>query len=193
VLSQAIERGTTVPIRFGMVMDNDDVVRERLLARHAEELGHLLRTLDGHVQMMVKAFYAEDALLQDVLAAHPDLARESAALAQRPEVETHAARVRLGELLANAVEARRAEVESALLDRLAPVGTDIRIEPATSERLALNAQILVHRDRCAALDEVVRELGTALDGVLAFRYVGPLPPYSFADLALDDDEGQPWG
>jgi hypothetical protein len=138
--------------------------------------------------MMVKAFYAEDALLSDVLAAHPDLARESAALAERPEAETHAARVRLGELVSNAVEARRAQVESALVDRLAPVGADMRVEPATSERVALNAQVLVHRDQRAALDDVIRELGTALEGVLAFRYVGPLPPYSFADLSLEDDE-----
>jgi hypothetical protein len=191
VLSLAIERGTTVPMRFGIVMDSDEVVRERLLARHGAELGDLLHALDGHVQMMVKAFYAEDALLRDVLAAHPDLAQESAALAQRPEAETHSARLRLGELVADAVEARRAEVESVLLERLAPVGADILVEPASSERVALNAQVLVHRDRRAALDEVIRELGTALAGVVAFRYVGPLPPYSFADLSLDDDE-EPW-
>jgi hypothetical protein len=192
VLSVAIERGTTVPMRFGIVMDSDELVRERLLARHAAELGGLLRALDGHVQMMVKALYAEDALLRDTMAAHPDLARESAALAQRPGVETQAARARLGELVANAIEARRAEVESALLDRLKPVGADIRVEPATSDRVALNAQVLVRRDRRAQLDEVVQELGTALAGVLAFRYVGPLPPYSFADLSLEDDE-ESWG
>ena len=191
VLSLAIQSATTIPMRFGMVMEDDDAVRQRLLARHGSELGDLIRSLDGHVQMMVKAFYAEDALLADVLGSHPDLARESAALEQRPDAETHAARVRLGELVSHAVDARRAEVESALLGRLAPVAAEVRVEPGTSERLALSAQVLVHRDNRPALDETIRELGDALSGVLAFRYVGPLPPYSFADLSLQDD-GEPW-
>jgi hypothetical protein len=97
--------------------------------------------------------------------------------------------VRLGEKMANAVEARRAQVEAALLERLAPVSAQIQVDAATSERVALSAQVLVHRDQRAALDDTVRELSDALAGVLAFRYVGPLPPYSFADLALDEDGG----
>ena len=187
VLSHAIERGTVIPMRFGMVMDGDDEVRQSLLTRHAGELGDLLDRLDGRVQMMVRAFYAEDALLTDVLALNPDLAQESAALARRPEVETHAARVRVGELLSDAVETRRKEVESALLDRLAAVSDDIELEPASSDRVAFSAQLLVDRDHRAALDALIHELSQALTGSLVFRYVGPLPPYSFADLSLDAD------
>jgi hypothetical protein len=191
VLSQAIERGTAIPMRFGIVMDGDDVVRQRLLARHATELSDVLRTLDGHVQMNVKAFYAEDALLQEVLSTQPDLARQSAALAQLPESEMPSARVRFGEMVAKAVETRRAEVESALLSRLSPLAADVRVEPPTSERVACNAQLLVHRDRRAALDDLIRELSETLGGVLAFRYIGPLAPFSFADLSLEEDE-EPW-
>jgi hypothetical protein len=173
-------------------MESDDVVRARLLGRHASELSDVMRTLDGHVQMTVKAFYAEDALLEDVLSTQPDLARQSAALAQLPESEMSAARVQFGEMVAKAVEARRAEVESALLDRLSPLAADVRIDPPTSERVAINVQLLIRRDRRAALDEQIRELGEALSGMLAFRYIGPLAPFSFADLSLEEDE-ESWG
>jgi hypothetical protein len=192
VLSEAIERGTAIPMRFGMVMDGDDAVRQRLLARHATELGDMLRTLDGHVQMTVKAFYADDALLRDVLATEPELARQSAELVQRPDAEAHTARVSLGEVVAAAVEMRRAAVETALLDRLSPLAAEVRVEPAKSDRVALSAQLLVPRDRREALDEEIRALGDALEGTVAFRYIGPLAPFSFADLSLEDDEGRPW-
>jgi hypothetical protein len=191
VLSQAIERGTAIPMRFGIVMDSDEAVRQRLLARHANELSEVLQRLDGHVQMTVKAFYVEDTPLREALAAHPELARESAALAQRPEAETRSARVRIGEMVAKAVEERRAEVESALLKRLSPLAVDVRVDPSNSERVALSAQLLVHRDRREALDDEVRQLGDALAGALAFRYIGPLAPFSFADLSLQADE-EPW-
>jgi hypothetical protein len=189
VLSQAIERGTAIPMRFGIVMDDDEAVRQRLLARHADELGDVLHRLDGYVQMTVRAFYADDALLTDVLAAQPELAQQSAALAQRPEAEVRNERVRLGEMVAKAVEARRAEVESALLSRLSPLAADVVVDPPSSERVALTAQLLVDRERREALDEEIREMGHALSGMLAFRYIGPLAPFSFADLSLKDDEG----
>jgi hypothetical protein len=193
VLSQAIEQGTAIPMRFGIVMDGDEAVRERLLARHGTELSDVLHALDGRVQMTVKAFYADDALLSDVLSAQPELARESAALAQRPETEVRAARVRIGELVSKAVEARRVEVESALLSRLSPLAVDVRVEAPSSDQVALSAQLLVERDRREALDAEMREMGHALSGMLAFRYVGPLAPFSFADLSLDGDDEEPWG
>jgi hypothetical protein len=188
VLSSAIERGTALPMRFGVVMDDDEAVRRRLLARHAKPIGDMLRSLDGHVQMAVKAFYAGDALLREVLADNPELAHESAALGQEPEAQARRARVRIGEIVAKAVEARRAEVESALLGRLSPLAADVRVDPPSSDRVALSAQLLVHRDRRAALDEEIRRLGETLEGTLAFRYIGPLAPFSFADLSLEADE-----
>jgi hypothetical protein len=74
---------------------------------------------------------------------------------------------------------------------LSPLAADVRVEPPTSERVACNAQLLVHRDRRASLDDLIRELSETLGGVLAFRYIGPLAPFSFADLSLEEDE-EPW-
>jgi hypothetical protein len=184
VLSLATELGTAVPMRFGIVMDSEDSVREELLAPHAREFTDLLRKLDGHVQMAVRAFYAEDALLRAVMASDEQIARRSAAIQGVPEAESHAERIALGELVAAAVDARRARDEQALLERLKPLATDVRADPPRSDRVAVDAQLLVRRDRRAELDEAVRELGTALEGYLALRYIGPLPPYSFAELSL---------
>jgi Gas vesicle synthesis protein GvpL/GvpF len=192
VLSKAIQRSTTIPMRFGIVMPDDDTVRERLLERHAAELTELVNSLEGRIQMSVKAFYADDALLRDVLGANPDLARQSAELGPPDDPADQAARVRLGELVAQAVDARRAEVESALVDELSALADDVQVDPPSGERGALNAQLLVRRDRRPELDEKVHELGEVLEGDLAFRYVGPLPPYSFSDLSLEEDE-EPWG
>jgi hypothetical protein len=189
VLAHAIEHGTTIPMRFGIVVDGDDRVRGRLLGRHAAELRDLMGALDGDVQMTVKAYYAEDALLRDVMAAHPDLARESASItAGGDEPEGHQARVQVGERVAKAVEGRRAEVETALLNALSPAAEDVVVEPPSSDRVALSAQLLVRRDRRPVLDAKVRELAAALENELAFRYVGPLPPFSFADVSLQEED-----
>jgi hypothetical protein len=99
----------------------------------------------------------------------------------------------LGEQIAAAVDARRAHDEEALAQRLRPLASDVRIEDADSERVALNAQLLVRRDRREALDAAIAELGNALEGYLALRYLGPLPPYSFAALELEEAGATRWG
>jgi hypothetical protein len=185
VLSFANERGTTIPMRFGIVIDDEDHVREDLLVRHAPELTDLLRKLDGHVQMTVRAFYAEDALLREVAENDPEIVRRTAAIQGLSELESRQERIDLGELIAERVTARREQDEQLLMDRLSPFASEVRVDPPSSERVALNAQLLVRRDRRVALDEAVGVLGAALDGHLAIRYIGPLPPYSFTDLSLE--------
>jgi hypothetical protein len=185
VLALANERGTTIPMRFGIVMDSEDLVRDELLVRHAAEFTDLLRKLDGHVQMTVRAFYAEDALLREVVESDPEIVRRSAAIQGLSELESRAERVELGRLVAERVTTRREEDERALRDRLSAFATEIRVDPPGSERVALNAHLLVRRDRRSALDDAMAVLGAALEGHLALRYIGPLPPYSFADLSLE--------
>jgi hypothetical protein len=185
VLSLANERGPTIPMRFGMVIDSEDLVREELLGQHAPEFTDLLRKLDGHVQMTVRAFYAEDAPLREVAEGDPEIVRRTAAIQGLSEIESRAERIELGQLIAERVTARRDQDEQLLLDRLSPFATDVRLEPPSSERVALNAQLLVRRDRRSALDDAVGVLGAALQGHLALRYIGPLPPYSFTDLSLE--------
>jgi Gas vesicle synthesis protein GvpL/GvpF len=179
VLGEAIERGDVIPMRFGMVMDDEAIVRERLLEAHRDELARLLRELAGYVQMTVRAYYAQYALLRAAVAGDEEIARRSA------EAQTEPERVALGELIAAAVDARRAHDEEILTQRLRPLAADLQIEDPGSDRVALSAQLLVQRERRGALDAAVAELGRALEGYLSLRYLGPLPPYSFAALELE--------
>jgi hypothetical protein len=188
VLAQAIEAGTVVPMRFGVSLDDDDAVRERLLARNEALLLELLRVLDGHVQATVKAFYLEDALLRQVVRSDPEIARLRDQSRGREDAATHAARVQLGQLVAQAVEAQRAADGDAILGRLAPLLADVRVEQPAHERIALHAQLLVSRDRAAELEAAVEKLAGEQADRLRFRYVAPLAPFSFSEVALDAEE-----
>lgn len=192
VLARAIEATAVVPMRFGVVMDSEDHVRSALLERHADRIAALLQQIEGRVQMSVKAFYLEDALLREVLRRNPDLKRRSDALRGKPIELTQGERIALGEEVARGVEAQRAADERMLADPLAAVADDLVVDPPRSERIALNAQVLVARDRRAELDDVVRRLSTELGDRFTFRYVGPVAPYSFTSLSLDAEEGG-WG
>jgi hypothetical protein len=187
VLGQAVEQGTVVPMRFGIVMDDDETVHDRLLGRHGEELTNLLEELDGKIQMTVRAFYAEDALLRAAMAGDEEIQRLNAIIGGRPELETRNERVALGERVAAAIDRRRDRDAEALLARLRPLASGIQVDPPGSDRVAVSAQVLVRRDVRPALDAAIAELGPALEGYLAVRYIGPLPPYSFSAMELEPE------
>jgi hypothetical protein len=135
--------------------------------------------------MSVKAFYGADALLRQALRANPDLKRRSQALEGRPPEQTVGERVALGQEVSRAVDEQREHDQSLLVDALTPLARDIRVEPAGGERVAAQLQLLVARDGREKLDAAVARLADAHADRFAIRYVGPLAPYSFADLSLE--------
>ena len=176
VLAALVAQHAVVPMRFGVVMESDEAVRERLLAGHAGELGALFERLDDRVQMSVKAYYVGEALLREVVRRYPQLKRNPKS---QPE------RIALGRDVAAAVEEQRALDQDLLLTPLSEPADDVRVEPPAAERQALNLQLLVARPRRAQLDATVTRLATEYGDRFAFRYVGPLPPYSFTELEWD--------
>lgn len=184
VLEEASRDATVLPVRFGTVMEGPDAVRERLLAPNADRLAELLEQLDGRVQLSVKGEYREEELMRDVVRASPAIAQLRERLRDVPEAAGYYDRIRLGELVAAEV-ARRSEADTALAEeRLDPIAVDRREGPRTSTEAAFNLAYLVDRGRQDDFGKAVAALGRELGDRVELRFVGPLPPYSFAEADL---------
>ena len=184
VLEAASAQATILPVRFGTVMDDDAAVREQLLTASAPRLEALLKELTGRVQVGVKGNYQQDELLRGVVAASPTVAALRKKIDGLPEQATYYERIRLGELVAAEVERRRDEDAARARARLEPLAVATRAEGAGAPDAAFNLAFLVERERLdkftAAVNDVIEQLGDSID----VRYVGPLAPYSFADMEL---------
>jgi hypothetical protein len=182
---EAVSAGTTVlPVRFGTVMEHDEAVREQLLAGNGERLGTLLRELEGRVQVVVKATYAEDELLRGVVNSTPKVAALRKRLSSLPESAGYYERIRLGELVAAEVERRRAQDAALALARLEPLAVASRAEGLGAPDAAFNYAFLVDRARLDEFSAAVTELIAEFGERIVARYVGPLAAYSFADAEL---------
>ena len=183
VLEAASEQTTVLPVRFGTVMEDDDAVREQLLADGAERLNALLQQLNGRVQVTVRGTYDEDALLRSVVAGSRDIAALRERVRRVPDVAGYYDRIRLGELVAGEVERNRAAHAAHALDRLAPLAIASR-EEAAGVDTAFHFAFLVERQGIEAFSGAVGELADDFGDWISIRYVGPLAPYSFADTEL---------
>src|SRR5213592_4858516 len=88
VLEQALEHGTVLPMRFGVVLPDERSVRDELLAPHSEELEAQLRDMDGKVEINLKVFHDEDTILREAVAEIPEAAELRQSIQGKPEDAT---------------------------------------------------------------------------------------------------------
>ena len=184
VLQEALQATTVVPMRFGVVMPSEEAVVEDLLRARQDELGRLLADVEGRVELSVKAFYRGDVALREVLRDDPAIARLSRATRGQPEAATYYDRVRLGQLVADAVRAKRVADAAPILERLRPLAEGVVVDEELPERMVLKAAFLVERERVPEFDRAVDEIARDISERLQLKYLGPLAPHTFATFAL---------
>jgi hypothetical protein len=175
VLERAFERGTVVACRFGTVLADEEAVRRELLDTRAEELERALARLDGRAQLNVHVDYDEEEVLREIVRGDPGIA---ALRWQTQELGDagHFASIRLGELVAAALDERREQDSARLLAVLSAAAEDVVVEQAR-ELGVLKASFLVADQR--AFDGVLDRLARDEAPRLHFESIGPLPPASF--------------
>jgi hypothetical protein len=181
VLEEVAAETTVVPVRFGTVIVDERALVDDFLAPQSERLAALLGELRGKVQLNVKAFYDEEQLLRDVVAGSPAVARLRQRTQAIPDAAGYYDRIRLGEMVSAEVERRRGADSALVVDRLAPLAVAAHSEGASTADMAVNAAFLVESSAVDAFSAEVTALIEEFGDRLRVRYVGPMPPYSFAD------------
>lgn len=183
VLEDAVALTTVLPMRFGVVMADDDAVRRDLLQANGSQLRAQLDELAGKAELRLRATYEEEQLMREAAAQDPEILKLRDSLRGVPEEATYYARIQLGEMVAAAVQRTREADADAILTELSPLAVAVEAGESGIERVAFNGSFLVERDRIPEFDARVDQIGRAQAGRLRFKYTGPLPPHSFVELA----------
>jgi CRP-like cAMP-binding protein len=182
VLARALGGSVVLPMRFGVVMDDDETVREELLVAFHDDLLAQLEQLDGKVELRLRASYDEATMLKGIVSAQPAIARRSEALRHRPAEATYYERIELGQMVAEALESKRERDTAELLESLEPLAVAVQLDEPEHERVAAHISFLVERREIPRFDDAVDKLGRRHAGRMSFKYTGPLPAYSFVEL-----------
>ncbi|RFS83836.1 hypothetical protein D0T12_16575 [Actinomadura spongiicola] len=183
VLNALVEAGTVVlPFRFGSALTDTTAVEKELLADNTARFAEALDRLEGRVELRLKATYVQETVLREIMDAEPEIAELARRLREVPPDIADAVyydRVRLGELIAQAVTRRRETDGQVLLEAAAPAAEAVSPKPPVREEDVLDASFLVTADRRAEFERVVEELGRTHADRIRLRLIGPLPPYDF--------------
>jgi hypothetical protein len=188
VLDEVLSRSDVLPFSFGTVAGSDEEVRELLLRDGFDALHAQLEGVRGCVELEVKAFWEQELLFAEIARENDEVRALRDAIPGLPDDEAAVARITLGQLTEAEIELKSSWEADAVLDILEPIAAEVLVSANLSDTMLLNAAFLVERARESEFDKAVEAVATARADRLVFSYVGPIPPYSFINLAFGGEE-----
>ncbi|MBC6457360.1 GvpL/GvpF family gas vesicle protein [Actinomadura sp. HBU206391] len=178
---------TMLPLRFGAVVTSTDAVVDEMLAPHHDWFADVMADLAGRMEFTVFGTYEQDTVLREVLEEEPEVRDLRERLRDLPEDAGYYERVRLGELVVQAIEAKREVDNTALAESLAPYAVAVAPRVAAGEDTAADAAFLVDDRGRSRFEKAVDDLGRQWAGRVRLRLLGPLAPYDFVPPPEEED------
>ncbi|TMM12731.1 MAG: GvpL/GvpF family gas vesicle protein [Actinobacteria bacterium] len=179
LLDAAASEVPVLPMRFGAVMTDPEAVKEELLAPHHDEFLAALNELGGRVEYVVKGRYVEEAILSEVLSEVPTAQELRQQLIGQPEDATRNLRIQLGEIINQAITAKRDADTAKVVEALSQFAAATAVREPTHEQDAAHVVLLAELGRQGELEQALAELGREWEGRVNLRLLGPLAPYDF--------------
>jgi hypothetical protein len=180
LLDAASAEAPILPLRFGAVVSSQDAVTEELLAPHHDEFAEALHQLEGCAEYVVKGRYVEDAVLEEVLSENSEAARLREDIRTAgDENATRNERIKLGELISNAVTTKREADTHALGEAIAQYCLATYVRQPTHELDAVNTALLIKTAGQADVEQAVDQVARDWTGRVRLRLLGPMAPYDF--------------
>lgn len=170
---------TVLPLRFGALVTTPCAVAGELLGPYHDWLAAELTHLAGKAEFSVSGTYVQETVLREVLTEEPEVLELRESLRSVPEDDAYYERLRLGELIVNALDAKREADTDDLRRSLRPYAAEAAPRPPTDEHLAMDVAFLVAAENRSGFGHAVDELGYRWAGRVRLRVLGPLPPYDF--------------
>ena len=168
-----------LPLRFGALVSDDEAVTQELLDAHHDEFSDALEQLEGRAEYVVKGRYEEQAVLREVVDGNKEAAGLREQIKGTDENATRDQRIRLGEIVNNAVDEFRERDTRALGDAMdGHVEASLVREP-THELDAVHTAFLVKNDQAPGMERALDKLARDWEGRVQLRLIGPMAAYDF--------------
>ena len=184
VIEKVMEDYTVLPMRFCTIASSAQEIRDLLRKRYAELKG-LLQDMDNKIELGVKGLWKDmQAIFQEIVDEDKEIRSLKEKIAARALPEVHPERVQVGKMVKEALQAKKRREGDEILRVLRRSCVDFRTNGLMGDKMFLNAAFLLDRGREKEFDHQMDHLDVQYGERMAFRYVGPTPPYNFVNLVI---------
>jgi len=203
VMEEAMQREHTIlPVKFNTIAEDspgrsaESRIAKHVLAGRTDELSALVSTISTRVELGVKGSWTDmNAVFSEIVDNHEDIRSLREKLLSTSRITTRAGRsnlptgqIRLGELVKNALEAKKLDLEKKLTLQLAGIITDVRRNRTFGDSMFANLAVLVNKSRQEEICSTLSVFAAEGAGQVKVKCVGPVPPANFVELVITWDD-----
>ncbi|MFZ4549133.1 MAG: GvpL/GvpF family gas vesicle protein [Bacteroidales bacterium] len=186
VLEEIMKQFTVLPVRFSTISEhNDDEGILRIIEKDFAKFDEMLTKMDGKKELGLKILAQEIAIYEDIVEKYDNIRNLREKLLNLPVDKTHYQRMKIGEMVAEALKKETDNYKDIILEALTPLTDDIKINDNYGEMMILNAAFLIKNTAEPDFDKAVNDLDEKFGRFMIFKYVGTLPPYNFVNLVIN--------
>lgn len=186
VLEEVMKNFNVLPVRFSTISphDNDNAIIKILTADY-RRLDDLLDKMKGKKELGLKVVAEESKIYQNIIQKYDSIRSLRDKLINQPADKIHYQRVKIGEMVADALKKEIETYKKIILDALTPLSDELKITDNYGNLMILNAAFLIKEINEIKFDEAVNNLDSKYADLMTFKYVGTLPPYNFVNLSIN--------
>jgi len=174
---------TVIPMSFGTVFRSEEDVTELLRSTY-QAFSDVLYKMQDKIEFGLKVLWDREKVIANLERENDEIRKLKDEIGRNTSSSTYFARMQLGRLMESAIEDMGARYVADIHEALKPVAVASRSNKPIGDRMIINAAFLVDRAQEQAFDERVKDISRKYEGVLAFKYSGPWPPYNFVNIKL---------
>jgi hypothetical protein len=186
VLEAVMERFTVLPVRFSTISEhNDDAAIQTILEKDYKKFDEMLTKMEGKKELGLKILAHEGPIYESIIEKYDEIRSLRGNLISLPPDKTHYQRMKVGEMVAEALKKETEGYKKIIIDALSPLTDDMKINDNYGDLMILNAAFLIKNSSENAFDKEVNDLDEKYGNLMTFKYVGTLPPYNFVNLVIN--------
>lgn len=175
---------TIIPFKFATIIEDEGEL-EKVLRSGYGAFKEKLETLADKIELDVAASWNDlNGVIRTIGGENSRIKAFKAEISRRPPKDTLQDRMKIGCMIKDALDEKRAGLQSEMLDALKEKAIDSRKHERMDDKMIFNCAFLLDKDKEGEFDRILDELNARYREEINFRCVGPLPPYSFSTIEL---------
>lgn len=187
VLERAMEEYTVLPVRYCTIAEEEEIIIEKVLKARYQEFIDLLQYMQDKMELGVRARWSNlDVIFAEVVEENAEIkAIKEALLGETNEQRKYAGKIKIGQLVQKALEAKKKKEAEELFAALKPLSLDYKENPIYGDMNLVNAAFLINKEREKEFDRKMQELEKEYGERKKLKYIGPIAPYNFVEVVVN--------
>jgi hypothetical protein len=184
VIERMMTRGVTViPMKLGTYVQDENEV-DAILNEGYPLMKKIMEKIADKIEIDIAATWSHFASTVKDAGEKREIKEFKERCLSQPRGPTVDDQMKIGCMIKQALDENRTGVSLDIMNRLQAISEDARIHELMDDQMVINAAFLIARARQKDFEEKVEEINKSMQDKLNFRFIGPLPPYSFYTLKV---------